>query len=90
MNLAFAADYSLDDTVVNLLEQKLIIVSHQFEALSQGADAPFRALIILSCISIVLEVSIVLVQAIIGQVHVPLITQVGISFEIILLRCEAN
>ena len=58
-------DDRLDDAVFDLLEQQHVVETHQLQALAQRIDGPLRALVVLRRICVVLEVGIVLVQAVV-------------------------
>ena len=55
-DLTFATDDRLNDAVLNLCEEKLIVVTHQPQSFPKSADAPLRPLVILGRICVVLEV----------------------------------
>ena len=85
-----ATDDCLDDAVFYLFEKEHIVMTHQLKALFESIYAPLWALAIVRCISIVLEVCIVLVQTVIGQMHIFLLTKVSILAQVVLLSCETR
>ena len=60
-------------------------MSHQLQPLPQGVDAPFASLAIIRSICVVLEVGVKLVQTIVGQMYIFLLSEVPISALAILL-----
>ena len=58
-------DDRLDDAVFDLLEQQHVVEAHQLQALAQRIDGPLRTLVVLRRICVVLEVGIVLIQAVV-------------------------
>ena len=80
-----ATDHSLNDAVLNLPEQKLVIVTHQLKSLPERVDAPLGSCSIVRGICVVLKVRIELVQTIVRQMHVLLLPQIPISTLIVLL-----
>ena len=85
-----AAYHSFNDAIFNLLEQELIVMTHEFEPFSKRIDAPFGASAVVCRVSVVLKVCIEFIQAVVRQMHILLLSQVPIATLIVLLGRKAR
>ena len=72
------ADNSLQDHILDLLEQKQVIVAHCLQSLTESGKTPLGYLSIVLSIGVVLEVSVVLVQTVVGEMDILLLLQVAV------------
>ena len=80
-----AADYRFQDHVFDLFEKQSIIMAHQLKSLAEGRETPLRSLAIILCVSVLLEVRVVLIETVVGQVNVLLLLEVAEDAECVLL-----
>ena len=85
-----AANDSFNDAIFNLLEQELIVMTHEFEPFSKRIDAPLGASAVVCRVSVVLKVCIEFIQAVVRQMHILLLSQVPIATLIVLLGRKAR
>ena len=85
-----AANDSFNNAIFDLLEQQLIVMTHEFESFSKRIDAPLGACAVVCRVSVVLKVCIKLIQTVVRQMHILLLSQVPIATLVVLLRRKAR
>ena len=81
----FAADYRFQDHVFDLFEKQGVVMAHQLQSLAEGGETPLRSLAIILCVSVLLEIRVVLVETVVGQVDILLLLEVAEDAECVLL-----